>query len=96
MFTFWDRDLLFPRPCDVVIIGGGFTGMSAAITIKRYRPSWHVVVVESEATGTLASSRNAGFICLGSPTELMRDIQNHGLPVVEELLQWKIQGASIL
>ena len=96
MFTFWDRDLLFPRPCDVVIIGGGFTGMSAAITIKRYRPSWHVVVVESEATGTLASSRNAGFICLGSPTELMRDIQDHGLPVVEELLQWKIQGASIL
>lgn len=96
MFTFWDRDLLFPHPCDVAIIGGGFTGLSAAITIKRYRPTWHVVVIESEATGTLASARNAGFLCLGSPTELLRDIQNHGLPVVEEVLRCKIQGASLL
>jgi len=85
-----------PQPCDVAIIGGGFTGLSAAITIKRYRPRWHVLVLESEAMGTLASSRNAGFLCLGSPTELMRDIETHGSAVVEDVLRCKITGASIL
>lgn len=96
MFTYWDCDYLLPQPCDVAIIGGGFTGMSAALTIKRFRPRWHVVVFESEAMGTMASSRNAGFLCLGSPTELVSNIQNYGVPVVEELLRCKIMGASLL
>lgn len=96
MLTFWDRNLLVPQTCDVVIVGAGFTGLSAGITLKRIRPRWHVLVVESESTGTLASSRNAGFLCLGSPTELMRDIQTHGSAAVEDVLRFKISGASIL
>ena len=96
MFSYWERDYLIPQPCDVAIIGGGFTGLSAGLTLKKYRPSWSVVVLESEASGTLASSRNAGFLCLGSPTELLRDISNYGQPMVEQLLQEKIIGAKIL
>ncbi|WP_299296134.1 FAD-binding oxidoreductase [uncultured Tateyamaria sp.] len=49
--------------CDVVIVGGGFTGLSAAHTLARADAS--VVVLEAEHVGWGASGRNGGFCCLG-------------------------------
>jgi len=49
--------------CDVVIVGGGFTGLSAAYHLARAGAS--VVVVEANAIGWGASGRNGGFCCLG-------------------------------
>lgn len=46
---------------DVVIIGGGFTGMSSAYHIKKADPGAEVVVLEAEVTGYGASGRNGGF-----------------------------------
>ena len=47
-----------PAKTDVVIVGGGFTGLNAAITLRRAGVS--VVVLEAEAFGFGASGRNAG------------------------------------
>ena len=49
--------------CDVVIVGAGFTGLSAAYHLARAGAS--VVVVDANAIGWGASGRNAGFCCLG-------------------------------
>ena len=49
--------------CDVVIVGGGFTGLSAAYHLARDGVS--VVVVEANTIGWGASGRNGGFCCLG-------------------------------
>ncbi len=49
--------------CDVAIIGGGFTGLNAALTLARGGVS--VVVLEAERVGWGASGRNGGFCCLG-------------------------------
>ena len=46
---------------DVVIIGGGFTGLSTAHYLRRARPELRVVVLESEVIGYGASGRNGGF-----------------------------------
>jgi glycine/D-amino acid oxidase-like deaminating enzyme len=46
---------------DVVIIGGGFTGLSAAWHLKKFRPKLNVKVLESHICGYGASGRNAGF-----------------------------------
>lgn len=48
---------------DVAIIGGGFTGISAALHLAQRGVG--VVVIEAESPGWGASGRNGGFCCLG-------------------------------
>lgn len=52
------RDL--PSQVDVAVIGSGFTGLSAALTLARAGRG--VVVLEAQEPGYGASSRNAGFV----------------------------------
>ncbi len=67
----WDEtcDILSRPPlgadhrCDVAIIGGGFTGISAALHLAQAGVS--VAVLESRYVGWGASGRNGGFCCLG-------------------------------
>jgi len=70
LFTpFWSDD--YPRPAalpvaenlpsdvDVAIIGGGYTGLRAALTLAKSGAS--VVVLERKTIGWGASSRNGGI-----------------------------------
>lgn len=47
---------------DVCIVGGGYTGLWTAYSIKRAEPSLHVVVVEAKMVGYGASGRNGGAV----------------------------------
>lgn len=49
--------------CDVAIIGGGFTGLSAALHLAK--AGRDAVVLEAQRIGWGASGRNGGFCCLG-------------------------------
>jgi gamma-glutamylputrescine oxidase len=46
---------------DVVIVGGGFTGLSAAYHIREKFPGKHIVLLEGACCGYGASGRNGGF-----------------------------------
>ncbi|MFH2098209.1 MAG: FAD-dependent oxidoreductase [Pseudomonadota bacterium] len=46
---------------DVVVVGGGFTGLSTAYHLKQMRPGLSVALVEGEIIGFGASGRNGGF-----------------------------------
>lgn len=48
---------------DVAVIGGGYTGLSAALHLARAGVA--VTVLEAKAPGWGASGRNGGFCCLG-------------------------------
>lgn len=57
-----------PNPClsgdvkvDVAIVGGGFTGLSTALHLKKAAPSLNVAILESQVVGFGASGRNGGF-----------------------------------
>lgn len=53
-----DQDL--PRHADVAVIGSGYTGLSAALTLAR--AGREVVVLDRDAPGYGASSRSAGYV----------------------------------
>ena len=55
---------------DVVIVGGGFTGLSAAYHIRQKFPEKHIVLLEGACCGYGASGRNGGF-CI--TTDLLND-----------------------
>src|SRR3954464_967291 len=47
---------------DLCIVGGGFTGLWAALHAKADDPGREVVVIERDTIGTHASGRNGGFL----------------------------------
>ncbi|HEX5713167.1 MAG TPA: FAD-binding oxidoreductase [Solirubrobacterales bacterium] len=49
------------RTADVVVVGGGYTGMWAAWQIKALEPEARVVLLEAELCGHGPSGRNGGF-----------------------------------
>jgi glycine/D-amino acid oxidase-like deaminating enzyme len=55
---------LIPDVVEVAIVGGGFTGLAAAASLRRMDPSKSVVVFEAETIGAGASGHTGG-ICLG-------------------------------
>ena len=46
---------------DVVIVGGGYTGLSAAYHIRKHFPEKQIVLLEGACCGYGASGRNGGF-----------------------------------
>ena len=49
--------------CDVAIVGGGYAGLNAALTLAK--AGLDVAVFEANYVGFGASGRNGGFCCLG-------------------------------
>src|SRR5271168_5219710 len=47
---------------DVAVLGGGFTGLSAAYYIRSVSPQKRVVVLEAKGCGNAASGRNGGMV----------------------------------
>ncbi len=65
-----------PERADVVIIGAGFTGLSAARTLAKRGAE--VVVLECETIGWGASSRNGGMVLTGLKLGVNQLISKYG------------------
>ena len=86
MLSFWEQQSFLHY--DYAVIGGGIVGLSTAARILEKAPSARVVVLERGMFPSGASTKNAGFACFGSLTELLHDLENLGedrmLALVEE------------
>ncbi len=70
---------------DVVVVGGGFTGLWTAIHLPDTDPGLRVVLLEQEVVGFGASGRNGGF-CSASLTHGLANGTRHfpdELPVLQ-------------
>lgn len=91
MLSYWEQKSFFYKR-DVIICGAGFTGLSAAIYFKRQHPAKSVLVVEKNAVNGGASTKNAGFACFGSPSELIADLKVSGEKEVFGLVEKRYKG----
>jgi gamma-glutamylputrescine oxidase len=80
--SYWEKSTYLEN-VDFLIIGSGIVGLSTAIFLKRKNKHYKVLVIDRGYLPTGASTKNAGFTCFGSPTELFDDLQN-----MNELTVW--------
>jgi glycine/D-amino acid oxidase-like deaminating enzyme len=74
-----------PPRCDVAIVGAGYTGLSAALTLARAGRS--VVVVDAAAPGAGASSRSGGMIGHGHRLSYTKLIERFGAEKAKDLVR---------
>jgi len=70
--------------CEVAIIGGGFTGMTAALTLAEN--GHDVVLLEASVIGSGGSGRNGGHVCQGWSNDFHHISRQ--LPADEAKLVW--------
>lgn len=91
MNSIWELDTFY-RKRDIIIIGAGFSGLWTAIVIKEKYPEKSVLIVERNAIPLGASTRNAGFACFGSLTEIIADSEKMGWEQTLKLIKMRFEG----
>ncbi|WP_426277127.1 NAD(P)/FAD-dependent oxidoreductase [Chryseobacterium sp. S-02] len=91
MISVWELETFY-RKRDIVIIGAGFTGLWTAISIKEKYPKKSVLIIERSSVPLGASTRNAGFACFGSLTEVIADSEKMGWEKTQELVKMRYEG----
>ncbi len=89
--SYWEKDAFY-GPADVVIAGSGFTGLWTALHLKNKHPDLRVTLIERGSLPTGASTKNAGFACFGSVTELMKDVHESGVEAMLSLVEMRYSG----
>ncbi len=87
----WEKESFF-APADIVIAGSGLAGLWSAYYLKKKSPSLRITIVERGLIPTGASTRNAGFACFGSLTELVADARQMGEDNMLELVEMRYKG----
>src|SRR5664279_2710715 len=89
--SIWERESFF-SPRDIIILGSGFTGLWSAYYLKKRYPDKNILILEKGLIPSGASSRNAGFACFGSFTELISDEKTQGEDAMLELVEKRFKG----
>lgn len=93
--SYWEKVTYFQN-VDYVVIGSGIVGLSTALHLRKRENRAKIVVLERGYLPTGASTKNAGFACFGSPSELLSDIELMGESKTAELLKLRWDGLQLL
>ena len=94
MLSYWEKAALLEY--DLVVLGGGITGMFCALTYREHYPEAQIAILERGLFSSGASTKNAGFACFGSLSELVDDTKNMNTQDLINLVQLRIEGLSLL
>lgn len=95
MFSFWEKSEIIGQP-DYLVIGSGIVGINAALELKKLEPNANVMIVEAGPLPAGASTKNAGFACFGSPSELLMDLKTNDESAVFSLVKQRLDGLKLL
>lgn len=94
MLSFWEQQSLVKY--DFAVVGAGIMGCSVAYELRQKYPHVSIVLLERGIFPTGASTKNAGFACFGSPTEILSDIELLGEAKALEIIAQRVEGLKIL
>jgi len=94
MLSFWERESFVNF--DSLVLGGGIVGLSTAIELKMSRPNAKVAVLERGVFPSGASTKNAGFACFGSLTEVLSDLDKMTDAEVFALVKQRWDGLQLM
>ena len=90
MLSFWESQSYLDQ--DYLIIGAGIVGLSTAASLLEKQPHARVAILERGILPAGASTKNAGFACFGSLTELLSDIQAFGVDTALSIVESRWRG----
>ncbi len=89
--SIWERETWY-APQDILIVGAGLMGLWSALELKKRKPSLRITIIERHTTPLGASTRNAGFACFGSPTELIQNAASMGTDAMLQIAEMRHKG----
>jgi glycine/D-amino acid oxidase-like deaminating enzyme len=93
--SYWEKTTYLDQ-IDFAIIGSGIVGINAAICLKERFADARIMVLERGVFPLGASTKNAGFACFGSVSELMEDMEIMGIEAVLDLVEKRWGGLQRL
>lgn len=93
--SYWEIETYLAN-IDLLIIGSGIVGLTTAIYSKQRNPNLKIVVIERGSLPSGGSTKNAGFACFGSASELLADLKTQSESEVFERVAHRIEGLKLL
>jgi glycine/D-amino acid oxidase-like deaminating enzyme len=94
-FSYWELKNWFSN-VDYTVVGSGIVGLHTALQLRNRFPKSKIIVLEKGLLPQGASTKNAGFACFGSVSEIMDDLKTHSEQEVIALVDKRIKGLQLL
>lgn len=93
--SYWELKEWFSN-VDFTIIGSGIVGLNCALQLKKNHPKAKILLLEKGMLPQGASTKNAGFACFGSLSEIIDDLKTHSQEEVFNLVKNRWEGLQLL
>ena len=93
--SYWEIKNWFSN-IDFTIVGSGIVGLHCALRLRERFSSAKILILEKGVLPQGASTKNAGFACFGSISEIIDDLKTHTEEEVIQLIQKRYAGFQLL
>lgn len=93
--SYWELKNWFTN-VDFTIVGSGIVGLHAGLRLREKHPDSKILIIEKGMLPQGASTKNAGFACFGSISEIIEDLKTHTEEEVVQLIKKRWNGLQLL
>jgi glycine/D-amino acid oxidase-like deaminating enzyme len=93
--SYWELKNWFTN-VDFTIVGSGIVGLHTGLRLREKYPDSKILILEKGMLPHGASTKNAGFACFGSLSEIIEDLKSHTEEEVIQLIQKRWSGLQLL
>ncbi|MBQ4913307.1 FAD-binding oxidoreductase [Maribacter sp. MMG018] len=93
--SYWEYKSWFSN-VDYTVIGSGIVGLTTALRLREKHPKASILILEKGILPQGASTKNAGFACFGSISEILADLKEHSEEELVGLVDQRWKGIKSL
>ncbi len=93
--SYWEIKNWFTN-IDFTVVGSGIVGLHCALALRQKYPDSKILILEKGFLPQGASTKNAGFACFGSISEIINDLKIHSQQEVIDLVTKRKKGLELL